>query len=68
MNQEILSWIQLCTQKIIIQKNYFSYQGWFNTRKSMTVIPIRRVNERKESSEHLRRDTEHIHEMDDHRG
>lgn len=37
-------------------------------RKSMTVIPIRRVNERKESSEHLRRDTEHIHEMDDHRG
>lgn len=54
------------TQKIIIQKNYFSSQGWFNTRKSMTVIHISRVSKRKESSEHLRRDTEHIHEISNH--
>lgn len=49
MNQEIVSWIQLCTQQIIIQTKHFSCQGWFNTGKSVTAIPVRRVNERKDS-------------------
>ena len=64
VNQKILSWVQ--HKRSSSKKIYFSYQGWFNTRKSMTVIHIRRVNERKESSEHLRRDAEHIHEISNH--
>lgn len=64
VNQKILSWVQ--HKRSSSKKIISALKVGLTLEKSMTVIHISRVSERKESSEHLRRDTEHIHEISNH--